>query len=63
MTLMLSGNFALVFQVPQQKAVRQTQGSSRLQGRKDFFILSTLGGVGNQQQHHIRFTDDRKHFP
>src|SRR5215475_12866660 len=34
---------ALVFQMPQQKAVGQTQGGTRLQGRKDLFVLRTLG--------------------
>ena len=53
---------ALVFQMPQQKTVGQTQGGSRLQGRKDLFVLCTLGGVGNQEQHHIRLANDRKHF-
>ena len=53
---------ALVFQVRQQKAVRQAQGSSGTQRREDFLVLGCLGGIGNEQEHHVRFANHVVHF-
>ena len=63
MTLLLEGKAAaLVFQMRQQKAVRQAQGGAGAQRRKNFLVLGCLGGVSNEQEHHVRLANDVIHF-
>lgn len=53
---------AVVLHHTQQEPVGQAQGGAGLHGRQDAGVQAGLGGVGNQQNDHVRLGNDVKHL-
>jgi len=53
---------AVLAQVAEQESVRQAEGGSRPQRREHVPVQLRLGGIGDQQDHHVGVADDLEHL-